>query len=29
MIREVKLGDILEYEQPNMYIVKNTNYDSS
>ena len=27
MIREVKLGDILEYEQPNMYIVKNTNYD--
>ena len=27
MRREVKLGDILEYEQPNMYIVKNTNYD--
>ena len=26
MIREVKLGEILEYEQPNMYIVKNTNY---
>ena len=27
MIREVKLGEILEYEQPSMYIVKNTNYD--
>ena len=27
MRKEVKLGDILEYEQPNMYIVKNTNYD--
>ena len=26
MIREVKLGDILDYEQPSMYIVKNTNY---
>ena len=27
MIREVKLGEILEYEQPSMYIVRNTNYD--
>ena len=29
MIREVKLGEILEYEQPSMYIVKNTNYDKT
>ena len=27
MRKEVKLGDILDYEQPSMYIVKNTNYD--
>ena len=29
MIREVKLGEILEYEQPNSYIVRNSNYDKT
>ena len=29
MRKEVKLGDILDYEQPSMYIVKNTNYDKT
>lgn len=27
MRKEVKLGDILDYEQPNLYIVRNSNYD--
>ena len=27
MRKEVKLGDILDYEQPNSYIVRNSNYD--
>ena len=27
MRKEVKLGDILDYEQPNLYIVRSSNYD--